>query len=350
MNITADFEGGNIRLISIQDNIVNLEQQLKGTNGWWFYWFFKVENANSGKYTFKFHNKEVVCPNGPATSTDRINWSWHKDGFVDNSTFTYTFFEGESRYFCFTIPYTKIDLDRFLNTVSNVSSFILCKSEDGRKVTALTFGNGKKDVFFTARHHACESTASFVLEGIIKYALNDPYFFDNFKFHVFPFVDFDGVVKGEQGKDRVPHDHNRDYIDNPVYAFTRAIKEYAKNTEPIFYIDLHSPWKWGGDNDYPHIFLSADIEPCPEMQYFFSDALLKLSKNTAVQFRGRLNPHTPEKCTSAKYFFKSDCKALLSITVETPYSGPEGYTVAHLHEWGQNIAKALKITGEKYEI
>ena len=350
MQIISDFEGGNIRLLSIEQNTVNLEQELNGTAGWWFYWFFKVQNAKAGEYTFKFHNKTVVCPNGPATSSDRINWSWHKNGFVDNCTFKYTFSEGENRYFCFTIPYTQIELDRFLDTTDNLFRFTLCKSEDGRDVPAFTFGNGKKDVFFTARHHACESTASFVLEGIVKTALKTPYLYDNFKFHIFPFADYDGVVKGEQGKDRAPHDHNRDYTDAPLYSFTRAIKEYAKNTVPIFYIDLHSPWKWGGDNDYPHIFLSADAPPCSDMQYFFADALLKLSQNDAVQFRGRLNPHTPEKCMSAKYFFKTDCKASLSITVETPYSGPDGYSVPQLHKWGQAIAKALEITGEHYEI
>ena len=35
-----------------------------------------------------------------------------------------------------------------------------------------------------------------------------------FKILCVPFVDFDGVVDGDQGKGRNSHDHNRDYCEN----------------------------------------------------------------------------------------------------------------------------------------
>lgn len=351
MKILSDFSGGNIKLLSVDGNTVNVEQDLKGTAGWWFYWCFRVDNPPADEIIFKFHNKNVVCPNGPATSADGINWEWHKDGFIDHTSFRYTFKEGEkSRYFCFTIPYTLESFNRFFETLKNVNRLCLTKSEGGLDIPLITFGGGEKDVFITARHHCCESPASFVLEGIINASLKIPYLSDNFRFHILPFADIDGVQKGEQGKDRAPHDHNRDYMDAPIYVFTRALKEYALSKHPVFYIDLHSPWKWGGDDDLPHIFLSAKTPPHPDMQYDFAETLKELSKNNTVRFLGRTNPHTPEKCFSAKYFFKNDCKASLSITIETPYSGKDGYTVNDFREWGETIADTLTSISKKYDL
>ena len=42
MKITSDYPGGNAIIHEIKDNEVLLEQDLKGTSKWWFYWNFKV--------------------------------------------------------------------------------------------------------------------------------------------------------------------------------------------------------------------------------------------------------------------------------------------------------------------
>ena len=68
---------------------------------------------------------------------------------------------------------------------------------------------GYKKVLLTSRHHACESTGSYVLEGVIKALCENP--IEGYEFFVVPMTDFDGVCDGDQGKNRIPHDHNRDY-------------------------------------------------------------------------------------------------------------------------------------------
>ena len=42
----------------------------------------------------------------------------------------------------------------------------------------------------------------------------------NYLVYVIPFVDIDGVENGDQGK-QAPHDHNRDYINSPIYPETK---------------------------------------------------------------------------------------------------------------------------------
>ena len=67
----------------------------------------------------------------------------------------------------------------------------------------------------TARHHACESMASHVLEGILSGVLADDdcgrRWREGWQVVAAPFMDKDGVEDGDQGKNRRPHDHNRDY-------------------------------------------------------------------------------------------------------------------------------------------
>ena len=58
------------------------------------------------------------------------------------------------------------------------------------------FDAGEKTVLFTARHHACESTGNYVLEGVLEHLLSLPEI--PFRCIVIPFVDFDGVVDGDQ--------------------------------------------------------------------------------------------------------------------------------------------------------
>ena len=40
-----------------------------------------------------------------------------------------------------------------------------------------------------------------------------------------PFTDYDGAQAGDQGKNRAPHDHNRDYVEF-LYPETKAITEW----------------------------------------------------------------------------------------------------------------------------
>jgi hypothetical protein len=70
---------------------------------------------------------------------------------------------------------------------------------------------------------------------------------------VVPFMDYDGVVAGDQGKNRIPHDHNRDYIDKPLYASVRAVQEIISDPATHAALDFHSPWHQGGNNDLAFI-------------------------------------------------------------------------------------------------
>lgn len=355
MKISADFPGGNCRVIDVKKSngvtIVRLEQELRDTPRWWFYWFFKVEDAIPGEVIFCFNNGDVVSPCGPVTGTDGMNWEWCENSRIDAKSFKYTFLNEEKiRYFSFSLPYVSSDFERFYNVIKNDSAVkrsILTHSEQNIAIPIITFGNGEKDIFITARLHCCESTASFALEGIVLSLLNKHRdMLSEFRFHILPFADIDGVENGDQGKDRFPHDHNRDYIDNPIYEFTRALMLYSQNTNPICFLDLHSPWCWGGGNDEPHIHLAPYITPNPNIQNKFAEILSEISNAhefESIRYNNVKVEYSADKNCSAKYYFKAVLKAPLSITIETPYSGNLNtpYTPELLKLWGEDIANAL---------
>jgi hypothetical protein len=57
------------------------------------------------------------------------------------------------------------------------------------------------------------------------------------------------VVKGDQGKGRLPHDHNRDYnyAEPSIYPTVKAIKEIVKNNPIKYSFDFHDPMSAGSD-------------------------------------------------------------------------------------------------------
>src|SRR5699024_2891825 len=129
-------------------------------------------------------------------------------------------------YFSVCFPYTQKDLNAFLSNVRNkrlIKSDTLCFSRAGRAVEELSIKPSeevKYKVLITARHHAGETAANFVMEGIISSILNEAdlqYLRKYVEFSFIPFVDKDGVEDGDQGKGRNPHDHNRDYRKSPIY-------------------------------------------------------------------------------------------------------------------------------------
>lgn len=362
MKISSDFAGGNCRVLSVTNEngitVVNLEQELRDTTVWWFYWCFCVTDAPAGEVHFKFNNGDVVSPHGPCTSADGINWEWAPQTLIDNKCFSYTFKANENRYFAFTIPYVVSDFERFYKNIENdtaVERKVLTSSEKGRNVPIITLGDGQRDIIITARHHCCESTASYALEGMISAVLSQHReALSEYKFHIIPFVDIDGVEQGDQGKDRAPHDHNRDYTETPIYNYTRAIYDYSEQLSIDAYIDIHSPWLWGWRNDVPHIHFSPEVEPAPYLQDEYSATLKRVTdadKRNTIPFENIPKWNTIRigedpnyiKSTSSKNFFKLKRGARISFSFEVPYMGnlEQGYTAEQIRIFGQDMLTAL---------
>lgn len=90
--VDANYPGGNIIVERIEGDAVYLRPDLRDTQGWWFYWSFRVREAQGRTLTFRFSGDDPIGVRGPAVSTDGgRNWSWLGLEAVQDASFKYTF-------------------------------------------------------------------------------------------------------------------------------------------------------------------------------------------------------------------------------------------------------------------
>ncbi|MHB1485001.1 MAG: M14 family zinc carboxypeptidase [Saccharofermentanales bacterium] len=387
MRIETDYPGANIKVVSIQDHIIEMEQDLRDTTVWWFYWNFAMHLSEdfAGDITFKFLNGEVIGPWGPAVSYDNIKWHWlGNESLVSRSSFVYRPDKPHRVvYFAFSLPYQLSHFELFYQKFKEnkfLNKNTLCVSEKGRQVPILTVGNplAGQDIFITCRHHSCESIASYVLEGFLTHLLERDLPFmspllRHYMIHVVPFVDLDGVENGDQGKSRFPHDHNRDYTEKPAYKVTSAIMDYVKSLNLMIGIDIHSLFKWGELSDYPlfmrnlpqhdgevkklgNIFRAICQENPNKEKVVYEQIYDKFPWDPwgIQQSQNGTYSNIPEFIATARqgedmssnasgFYLQSGAK--LGFTFETPYFGLENnkITAASALSIGRDFAKALEI-------
>jgi len=301
IEIDAEYPGGNIVVDSIDNEVVRLKTDLRDTAGWWFYWNFRIRGAQGKTLRFEF-DREPIGLLGPAVSNDAgVTWRWLGPQSSDTRSFTYQFSPQEHEVrFAYTIPNLQADWERFLASHRGpwMQPAVLCKSRHGRDVECLYFGwTGRTAgvavekpaarVVVTCRHHACEASANYVLEGLIAAVLQPEteetrWLAEHVAFLAVPFVDKDGVEEGDQGKNRRPRDHNRDYVGESVYPETKAIRQQVPQWlagGPGVAIDLHSPCI-RGDYDTWIYQVGSSVERIAPEQQRFAEILATAARGT----------------------------------------------------------------------
>lgn len=288
IHVDAAHPGGNIAVSAINGTDIEVKQQWHDAARWWFYWNMRVQGAAGQNLTFNFLDGNVIGTRGPACSLDLgKSWTWLGTAHVKmadkNVQFTYQVPDGtDSVLLAFAPPYLASDLERFLQSVGTTPQLRveeLCRSEEDRTVERIHVGRldgpPKYRLFITARHHACESMASYVLEGILAAALADTedgaWFRKNVDIVAIPFVDKDGVENGEQGKNRIPRDHGRDYAGDSMYNSTGALRDFVPEWSDgrlDIAMDLHCPHIRGDYNEFIYQVGQEDPVIWKEQQAF----------------------------------------------------------------------------------
>ncbi len=344
MRIHTDFPGGNIAVERVENNVVCVERELRDTEGDWFYWAFCVEGAAGKTLTFRFPSQNRVGRFGPSVSHDLREWHWAYSGSGDS--FTYTFTPDEDRvYFAHDMLYLP---DRFAAfcSANALTAERFAVSEKGRDVPCVRLGNGDKWILLTARNHACESTGGYVLEGVLTRLLQRlP---AGYSVLVVPFVDFDGVTDGDQGKNRRPYDHNSDYRPAPIYSAVRELRSFAETHDFVCVCDFHSPWHMGRQND--HVFFSRSTTAMNPTVDRFAEYLKRETAADEMKYTGEwdVGPNEQwnnEKKAISKNWFSRLPSVRLATTLETPYFGLEDgsgkVSVPALLTLGASFARAL---------
>lgn len=266
LKIDIDITAGNIFIENIDSFEATLTKDLRNTENDWFYWQFRATFDTPGKYTFKFTNGPAIGARGPAVSYDNANtWEWLGFDCVsreNGDSFTYQWDESKpaQMIFCMGMQYLPKHLETFIGKHENSPYLEVAELERtrmNRPVELLKIADkkqpGKTKLYFASRHHACEMMATYVLEGLLETFLEESELGSELrkKFSVWavPFTDKDGVVNGDQGKNRRPHDHARDYCDKPIYPEIKAVMNLINTEKMDFILDIHCPWLYGSDSN-----------------------------------------------------------------------------------------------------
>ena len=345
MIIHQNFTGGNIVVKEQNGNDIYLENELRDTTENWFYWAFCIEGAEGQTLNFHFQ-KHRIGYYGPAVSHDLKEWHWLEEYEDESEVFTYTFKSDENKvYFAHSMLYHPERFYEF-SKQKNLEVSELCKSLKGRSVPYLKLGNGSKSIILTARHHACESPGSYVLEGVLDSLIKNP--IDDTTIFCVPFVDFDGVTDGDQGKSRAPHDHNRDYdpSKDSIYPECKKIREFADQNGCWFGFDFHAPWHKYELND--NIFIVQNNATKIDRFERFGSELEKCTNKNSMQYQkcNDIPPETGWNQPSTQFAVymnqKSECD--LAFTLENTYFGKPENKVSQekLIELGRCFANAVR--------
>ena len=370
IKVDTNIPAGNGEVCYLRGDEICIRQEQRDSE-WWFYWAFRVRGAAGRTVKVVFHpsyKEGPVSARGPAVSRDLgKTWVYAAESY-DHHGFVYTFGKDENEvWFSQTIPYLPSDWNAFLaaHKKDKGKFFVeeeLCKSRKGQSVPKARFGRidgkGKYRIWLSARHHCQETMASYVLEGVLDATLSDTetgeWMRENAELMVVPFVDLDGVVAGDQGKNRKPHDHNRDYYQF-IYPETRAIRdwiaEYANRNIDAF-IDLHCPWVHG---EFEEIVFQVygPVEAAIPAQMKFGDILegcqdgsLAYRRSQDFPWNFRWNSDKNYKagaCGSRKWAMQNLKKTRLVTTFEIPFANANGKVVdaQSARRFGRDMAKAL---------
>lgn len=260
-SFNTDYPGANGKLQSIDraSRTVRYESDWRGGS---HYWFNFEARGFTGRWRFIGSRITKV---GPAVSEDGGK-SWYflyPSADAQREIFDFDFGDvARPVRFALSIPYQLADWNRMADRIrgrEGVKLGVLCKDRLGTPAPVLEICRSERPEWtflFTARHHACECSASWVMEGLIDEVLSDTpearWVRERARIVCVPFIDLDGVEQGEQGKSRKPHDHNRDYAQE-LYPTIKALKAYVKAhcmDGSLVFIDMHSPGVRGIEHDH----------------------------------------------------------------------------------------------------
>jgi murein tripeptide amidase MpaA len=291
IHINAAFDGGNIRLVAIDGDRVDLEIVTDHLSDFYQWFHFRVAGAKGRPLTFRILNGGGAAyafgwP-GYRTrwSSDRETWRTTETSYADGVlSFTHTP-DSDVTWFAYFAPYSMErhhDLVTRMAAMPGVAHRELGVTLDGQPIDYLTLGNGAKQVWFYARQHPGETMAEWFMEGLLE-KLTDPNdgtaktLRGKASFHLIPNMNPDGSRRGHLRTNAAGVNLNREWhAPSPERSpEVLCVLQRMDETGVDFAMDVH------GDEAIPANFLAgfegipAWTDPHGEKFYDFARRLAK---------------------------------------------------------------------------
>ena len=275
MRITANFDAGNIDVISLEDK-KNIQLAIRPDEGGEFFqWFnFRLEGEINEQYVLNILNAgQAAFPAGwedyqAVASYDREYWFRLPTSYQDGKLTINVEMEYDSIQIAFFAPYS-YERHQDLLAAVQMHPFVtlehLGDTLDKRDLTLVKISDGdsnsednKRNIWITARQHPGETMAEWLVEGLI-YSLLDgdnatgKLLLDKANFYIVPNMNPDGSVRGHLRTNAVGTNLNREWsnpsLEKSPEVFYVINKMEATGVD-LFY-DVH------GDEEIPFVFLAG---------------------------------------------------------------------------------------------
>ena len=369
LQVSVDFPSGSGEVLAIdqEKRAIAIRPTPHVDRGWACWWYVKIDGIEAGQVIkLTVGDAPWATPDRVAFSTDNETWSQTEPGTRQGRTITYRHkVDAGSCWFAWGPPFTPADAQQLVDSAAKESphaeSFQLCRTRAGRAVPALHVREDNPDlpdgqrhgIWIQARQHAWESGSSWVAQGFVRWLTSDDdravLLRRSADIYIVPIMDVDNVFVGAGGKNQKPHDHNRDWSDQPHWNAVREAQRRisALNAEDRFdlFIDLHNP---GAGSKAPFFYIAprkllAEAGK-QNLDRFLASARLDMTGPLA--FKG----HTQEsgenydrkwRRISKNWVTFNTSDHVVSVTLETawntPHSTPEGY-----QRVGSDLGRAIE--------
>ena len=342
MHITANFDAGNIDVISLEDK-KDIQLAIRPDVGEEFFqWFnfrlsgeigeqyvLNIVNAGAASYLEGWENYQAVA------SYDREYWFRLPTSYQDGTLTIVAELECDTIQIAYFAPYSyerHQDLLAAVQTHPLVSVEHLGETLDKRDLTLVKIADGdsssdksKRNIWITARQHPGETMAEWLVEGLL-YSLLDSdnaiakLLLEKANFYIVPNMNPDGSVRGHLRTNAVGTNLNREWLSPSLEKSPEVfhvINKMEATGVDLFY-DVH------GDEALPYVFLAGSQgtpsynDRLARLRDKFSDVLKLASADFQSEFGYDIDALGTANMTIATHWVaeRFDC---LANTLEMPF-------------------------------
>jgi murein tripeptide amidase MpaA len=177
ITVNAAFDSGNIRLVAIDGDRVDLEIAQDHQSDFYQWFHFRVAGARGRTLTYRILNAGGAAyafgwPGYRARwSSDRTHWRTTATDYAEGVLSFTHHAEDDIVWFAYFAPYSMErhhDLVTRIAAMPEVTHRELGTTLDGQPIDCLTLGEGPKQVWLYARQHPGESMAEWWMEGALE--------------------------------------------------------------------------------------------------------------------------------------------------------------------------------------
>ena len=255
LSISSAFDGGNIRLVRIAGNRIDLEIQKDHKSDFYQWFYFRLSGAEGQEVELRIINcADSAYPLGwpnyrTCMSYDREEWVRTDTEFDGQILTIRTTPATNNVWFAYFAPYTMErhhDLVAEVSTLEGVEYRSLGQTLDGQELDYFRIGEGPILTWLYARQHPGESMAEWWMEGALEKLLDDAdpvsrQLLQACTFHVVPNMNPDGSRRGHLRTNAAGVNLNREWH-NPTAERSPEVL-YVRNemdkTGVDFAMDVH---------------------------------------------------------------------------------------------------------------